>query len=35
MPGEQFDFPNAAGQKLAALLDRPNGPAHPEGVRPA
>jgi len=26
MPAERFDFPNAAGQKLAALLDRPDGP---------
>src|SRR5271154_2119858 len=26
MPAERFDFPNAAGQKLAALLDRPGGP---------
>src|SRR6201991_1099525 len=25
MPAERFDFPNAAGQKLAALLDRPTG----------
>src|SRR4051812_27418829 len=25
MPAERFDFPNAAGQKLAALLDRPAG----------
>ena len=25
MPAERFDFPNAAGQKLAALLDRPDG----------
>ena len=25
MPAERFDFPNAAGQKLAALLDRPPG----------
>ena len=23
MPAERFDFPNAQGQKLAALLDRP------------
>ena len=28
MPAERFDFPNAAGQKLAALLDRPDGPVH-------
>src|SRR5271168_1622556 len=27
MPAEKFDFPNAQGQKLAALLDRPDGPA--------
>src|SRR5271154_5120732 len=26
MPAERFDFPNTAGQKLAALLDRPDGP---------
>ena len=26
MPVEKFDFPNAQGQKLAALLDRPDGP---------
>jgi len=26
MPAERFDFPNPAGQKLAALLDRPDGP---------
>jgi uncharacterized OsmC-like protein/alpha-beta hydrolase superfamily lysophospholipase len=26
MPAERFDFPNAQGQKLAALLDRPEGP---------
>jgi alpha-beta hydrolase superfamily lysophospholipase len=26
MPAEKFDFPNAQGQKLAALLDRPEGP---------
>ncbi len=26
MPAERFDFPNAAGHKLAALLDRPDGP---------
>src|SRR3977135_3933727 len=25
MPAERFDFPNAAGQTLAALLDRPSG----------
>src|SRR3954452_23971177 len=25
MPAERFDFPNATGQKLAALLDRPPG----------
>ena len=25
MPAERFDFTNAAGQKLAALLDRPPG----------
>jgi uncharacterized OsmC-like protein/pimeloyl-ACP methyl ester carboxylesterase len=25
MPAERFDFPNAEGQKLAALLDRPPG----------
>src|SRR6266508_4013329 len=25
MPAERFDFPNAQGQKLAALLDRPDG----------
>ena len=27
MPAERFDFPNAQGQKLAALLDRPPGEA--------
>src|SRR6202035_2369189 len=27
MPAERFDFPNAAGERLAALLDRPAG--HP------
>jgi uncharacterized OsmC-like protein/alpha/beta superfamily hydrolase len=26
MPAERFDFPNVQGQKLAALLDRPDGP---------
>jgi uncharacterized OsmC-like protein/alpha-beta hydrolase superfamily lysophospholipase len=26
MPAERFDFPNTQGQKLAALLDRPDGP---------
>jgi uncharacterized OsmC-like protein/pimeloyl-ACP methyl ester carboxylesterase len=26
MPAERFDFPNAKGQTLAALLDRPDGP---------
>jgi uncharacterized OsmC-like protein/pimeloyl-ACP methyl ester carboxylesterase len=26
MPAERFDFPNAEGQRLAALLDRPDGP---------
>ena len=26
MPAERFDFPNAQGEKLAALLDRPDGP---------
>jgi uncharacterized OsmC-like protein/pimeloyl-ACP methyl ester carboxylesterase len=26
MPGERFDFPNPQGDKLAALLDRPDGP---------
>jgi putative redox protein len=26
MPAEKFDFPNAQGQTLAALLDRPEGP---------
>lgn len=26
MPAEKFDFPNAQGQTLAALLDRPDGP---------
>jgi putative redox protein len=26
MPGERFDFPNAQGHTLAALLDRPDGP---------
>ena len=26
MPVDRFDFPNAAGQKLAALLDRPDRP---------
>jgi len=28
MPAERFDFPNAQGQKLAALLDRPVGEPH-------
>ena len=28
MPAERFDFPNAQGQNLAALLDRPDGPVH-------
>src|ERR1700728_4785353 len=27
MPAEKFDFRNAQGQKLAALLDLPDGPA--------
>src|SRR2546428_4888300 len=27
MPGERFDFPNASGERLAALLDRPAGDA--------
>ena len=27
MPAERFDFPNAQGQRLAALLDRPAGEA--------
>ena len=27
MPAERFDFLNAHGEKLAALLDRPDGPA--------
>ena len=27
MPAERFDFVNARGEKLAALLDRPDGPA--------
>ena len=27
MPAEKFDFRNAQGQQLAALLDRPDGPA--------
>ncbi len=27
MPAERFDFRNAQGQQLAALLDRPDGPA--------
>src|SRR5215475_13447981 len=27
MPAERFDFVNAQGEKLAALLDRPDGPA--------
>ncbi|HEX4043849.1 MAG TPA: alpha/beta fold hydrolase [Xanthobacteraceae bacterium] len=27
MPAEKFDFPNTQGQTLAALLDRPDGPA--------
>src|SRR5258708_14781741 len=27
MPAERFDFPNAQGQKLAAVLDRPAGEA--------
>jgi putative redox protein len=26
MPAERFEFPNARGEKLAALLDRPGGP---------
>src|SRR5580704_12853075 len=26
MPAEKFDFPNAHGETLAALLDRPDGP---------
>jgi uncharacterized OsmC-like protein/alpha-beta hydrolase superfamily lysophospholipase len=26
MPAERFDFPNAKGEQLAALLDRPDGP---------
>src|ERR1700691_2258190 len=26
MPAEKFDFPNAEGNQLAALLDRPDGP---------
>src|SRR5271170_2492344 len=26
MPAERFDFPNAQGEKLAALLDKPDGP---------
>jgi uncharacterized OsmC-like protein/alpha-beta hydrolase superfamily lysophospholipase len=26
MPAERFDFPNSHGEKLAALLDRPDGP---------
>src|SRR6266700_1701283 len=26
MPAERFDFANAQGEKLAALLDRPDGP---------
>ncbi len=26
MPAERFDFPNAQGENLAALLDRPDGP---------
>ena len=25
MPSERFDFPNARGERLAALLDRPDG----------
>jgi putative redox protein len=25
MPAERFDFPNASGERLAALLDRPSG----------
>ena len=25
MPTERFDFPNTKGERLAALLDRPNG----------
>ena len=25
MPAERFDFPNAAGERLAALIDRPAG----------
>jgi len=28
MPAERFDFRNAAGQNLAALLDRPDGAVH-------
>jgi len=27
MPGERFDFDNAQGHQLAALLDKPEGPA--------
>jgi uncharacterized OsmC-like protein/alpha-beta hydrolase superfamily lysophospholipase len=27
MPGERFDFPNASGERLAALLDQPAGDA--------
>jgi len=26
MPAKRFDFANAQGEKLAALLDRPDGP---------
>ena len=28
MPAERFDFPNASGERLAALLDRPSGSTH-------
>src|ERR1700739_3732207 len=28
MPAERFDFPNASGERLAALLDRPAGAPH-------
>src|SRR3984885_12834435 len=32
MPTEKFDFRNAQGQTLAALLDRPDGPARAEAL---
>ena len=35
MPGERFDFPNASGQTLAALLDSPAGELRVELLQPA